>query len=80
MIDEVCVYAGPGTTRHDDFVDSFSQGVRYFADRWLDAGVMAEIRPDGADDSKLDWEDERHTVGQADAEGFIRWEQNPYDA
>jgi phage terminase large subunit-like protein len=46
MLDEVCVYSGPGTTKHDDFVDSFSQGTRYFADRWLNAGVMTQIKPD----------------------------------
>ena len=46
FLDEVCVFSGPGTTKHDDFVDSFSQGVRYFADRWLNTGVMSEIKPD----------------------------------
>jgi hypothetical protein len=45
MLDEVCVFSGPGTTRHDDYVDSFSQAMRYYADRWLNTGVMSEIKP-----------------------------------
>ena len=47
FLDEVCVYSGPGTTPHDDQVDSFSQAMRYFADRWLSAGV-AETVKDGS--------------------------------
>jgi hypothetical protein len=39
FLSEVCVYSGPGTTKHDDWVDSFSQGARFFADRWLEGGV-----------------------------------------
>ena len=46
MLDEVCVYSGPGTTRNDDFVDSYSQAVRYFADRWLYLGVTEKIKED----------------------------------
>lgn len=44
MLDEVCVYSGPGTTKHDDFVDSFSQGARYFADNYLNTGVNQLVR------------------------------------
>jgi hypothetical protein len=44
FLKEVTLYAGPGTTRHDDFVDSFSQAVRYFADRWLTAGVTTPVK------------------------------------
>lgn len=47
MLDEVCVYSGPGTTTHDDHVDTFSQAMRYFADRWLNTGVNEIIKPDG---------------------------------
>jgi phage terminase large subunit-like protein len=43
FLKEVCVYSGPGTTKHDDYVDSFSQGMRFFADRWLDAGVTVPL-------------------------------------
>jgi phage terminase large subunit-like protein len=39
MLDELCVYSGPGTTKHDDVVDVFSMSHRYFADHWLEAGV-----------------------------------------
>lgn len=45
MLDEVCVYSGPGTTKHDDDVDCFSMACRYFADRWLSSGVEGTIRP-----------------------------------
>lgn len=46
MLDEVCVYSGPGTTKHDDDVDCFSMGMRYFADKFVTAGVEGVIRPD----------------------------------
>lgn len=31
---QLCSYAGPETTDHDDYVDAFSQGLRYIADRY----------------------------------------------
>lgn len=46
MLDEVCVYSGPGTTKHDDDVDCYSMANRYFADRWLTAGVDGVLRTD----------------------------------
>ena len=51
FLKEVTQYAGPGTTRNDDFVDSFSQAVRYFADRWLTMGVTTKIK-----DDELEWD------------------------
>lgn len=45
MIDEVCSYSGPGTTKHDDDVDTFAMASRYFADRWLTAGIEGVIKP-----------------------------------
>lgn len=36
---EVCIYNGPGSTRDDDFVDSFSQAMRYFADQYISTPV-----------------------------------------
>lgn len=39
MLKEVCTYAGPGTTAHDDDVDTFSMSVRYFADNYMNAGT-----------------------------------------
>jgi phage terminase large subunit-like protein len=51
FLKEVTVYSGPGTTRNDDFVDSFSQAVRYFADRWLTAGVTTGVTGEFKDDS-----------------------------
>jgi predicted phage terminase large subunit-like protein len=81
FVKELTTYAGPGTTRHDDFIDSFSQATRYFADRWLTMGVTTE-RKDGdmVDDSlKVDVD-----LGENQAlydelrreDGEIR---NPYD-
>lgn len=74
FLDEVCVFSGPGTTKHDDFVDSFSQGVRYFADRWLNTGVSDMIKPDTITAS---WDEDdqlpQHlNYGESSA--------NPYDA
>jgi phage terminase large subunit-like protein len=46
MLKELCVYSGPGTTKHDEDVDIFSMACRYFADRWLNAGVEGVIKPD----------------------------------
>jgi len=46
FLDEVCVYSGPGTTKHDDYVDSASQVWRFFADRWLEAGVTTPLAED----------------------------------
>lgn len=46
FLEEVCAYSGPGTTPHDDWCDTASQAWRYFADRWLNAGVDGVIRPD----------------------------------
>jgi phage terminase large subunit-like protein len=44
MVDELCSYSGPGTTKHDDHVDVFSMCTRYYADRWLTAGVEGKIK------------------------------------
>lgn len=32
LISQVCTFAGPGSTKHDDYVDTTSQALRYFAD------------------------------------------------
>lgn len=44
--DQLCAYSGPGTTKHDDFVDTASQGWRLFADKFVSEGLEARI-PDG---------------------------------
>ncbi len=36
---EFCIYTGPGSTKHDDFVDSGAQALRYFADNYLNGPV-----------------------------------------
>lgn len=45
LLDEVCAYSGPGTTPHDDFVDSCSQAWRLFADKFLNVGVDGTLKP-----------------------------------
>mgnify|MGYP006285071727 CR=1 FL=1 len=70
----MCVFSGPGTTKHDDFVDSFSQGVRYFADRWLNTGVTDMIKPDTITAS---WDEDDQLPPHLNyGESFA----NPYDA
>lgn len=44
FIKEVCAYAGPKTTPHDDYVDTCSQFWRFFADRWMPAGTKGTIK------------------------------------
>jgi len=39
VLKQICVYSGPGTTPHDDWVDSCSQAWRVFADRFVSDGV-----------------------------------------
>lgn len=74
MLAEVCVYAGPGTTRYDDFVDSYSQAVRYFADRWLQSGVNEKIK-DENQESEIE-----QLGGQIVDDRFVPIDQrNPYD-
>lgn len=43
FVAEVCQYNGPGSTRHDDYVDVSSQAWRYFADRWLPGSSSAKV-------------------------------------
>lgn len=49
MIDELCTFSGPGTTPHDDHVDTASQAWRYFSDRWASSGMAAEVSKDGVE-------------------------------
>ena len=35
FIPEVCTFHGPGTTSHDDYCDAFSQGIRYFMNKFI---------------------------------------------
>jgi len=39
LIEQLCTYSGPGTTPHDDWVDTCSQGWRVFMDQFLRGGV-----------------------------------------
>lgn len=43
MLKQLCTYSGPGTTPHDDWVDSCSQAWRVFGDRFVGDGVSHRI-------------------------------------
>lgn len=43
MLKQLCTYSGPGTTPHDDWIDSCSQAWRVFGDRFVSEGVMRRI-------------------------------------
>lgn len=40
---QLCIYAGPKTTKRDDWIDSTSQSWRVFADKFVTGGVQAKI-------------------------------------
>ena len=43
MVQQVCAYNGPGSTKHDDYVDSTTQALRLCMDKgWLDARKVKE--------------------------------------
>lgn len=33
LINQLCTFHGEGTTKHDDYVDAMTQGIRYYADQ-----------------------------------------------
>jgi predicted phage terminase large subunit-like protein len=39
MLKQLCTYSGPGTTPHDDWIDSCSQAWRVFGDKFLTDGI-----------------------------------------
>lgn len=41
LLKQLCIYAGPGTVKHDDFVDSTSQAWRVFSDNFMADGSSA---------------------------------------
>jgi predicted phage terminase large subunit-like protein len=43
VLKQLCVYSGPGTTPHDDWVDSCSQAWRVFSDRFVADGVFHKL-------------------------------------
>jgi len=43
LVEQLCTYSGPGTTPHDDHVDTCSQAWRVFADQFVSTGVAAKI-------------------------------------
>lgn len=45
LLSQLCTFSGPGTTKHDDFVDSCTQAWRVFADRYVSGGV-GQVIPD----------------------------------
>jgi phage terminase large subunit-like protein len=44
FVAQVCQYTGPGSTIHDDYVDSLSQFLRWFADNYLPGSAADKIR------------------------------------
>lgn len=48
--DQVCVFAGEGTTDHDDYVDSTSQAWRFLGDRFVTQGVSNKDDVKGRDE------------------------------
>jgi len=68
LVDQVCTYSGPGTTPHDDHVDTTTQAWRVFGDMFVSEGLDKKIpdtsqpQPQGvppADPTSL-VEDQRH--------------------
>ena len=51
FLDEVCAYAGPGSTEHDDYVDALTSALIYLRDRG-----MLEATPD---EKTIDYEEKR---------------------
>ena len=51
LLKQVCTFSGPGTTPHDDLLDTATQGWRVFADRFVADGVTKRI---GADSATID--------------------------
>lgn len=43
MLKQLCTYSGPGTTPHDDWVDSCSQAWRVFGDKFVADGIGKKI-------------------------------------
>lgn len=43
MLKQLCTYSGPGTTPHDDWIDSCSQAWRVFGDRFVPEGVFRPV-------------------------------------
>lgn len=46
VLKQLCTYSGPGTTPHDDWIDSCSQAWRIFGDKFIPDGLTreAEVR------------------------------------
>ena len=41
LLEQLCAFSGPGTTKHDDFVDSTTQALRVM----MDKGLVTIVRP-----------------------------------
>lgn len=42
VLKQLCIYSGPGTTPHDDWIDSVSQALRIFGDKFIPDGLHRE--------------------------------------
>lgn len=45
LLQQICSFAGEGSIKHDDFVDSFSQALRFFADKGFLSNAPADSLP-----------------------------------
>ena len=74
FLEEVCGYAGPGTTEHDDQVDAMTSAMLYLRDRG-----MLEAKPDA---ETIDYEAERaRKIEEAEREYMAieaKTRRNPY--
>lgn len=61
---EICSFHGPGTTDHDDYVDSLTQGLRYFMHKFI-----ADFIGEGTEEDRL-------AIRQAEEAERAREEQN----
>lgn len=46
LLKQLCTYSGPGTTPHDDWIDSTSQAWRVFGDKFVSDGVSKKLNMD----------------------------------
>lgn len=70
FIPQVCTFHGPGTTDHDEYVDTFSQGLKYFMDKFILTFVASD-----SEEERLAMAQEAERVA-AQEEAYV----NPYAA
>ena len=56
LLEQLCAFSGPGTTEHDDFVDSTTQAMRVM----MDKGLVTIVRPPAGEPPAMD----RRRIGE----------------